>query len=103
MLVAERRSVHDVAGALLVSWQKNINGAADCDVAIRKIAMQRLNQDLHAVVQQVRELPEDKECAPSADPPEHPVSFVEQLMTLLMDDLAKVVFKGVADPTEACR
>lgn len=95
--------MHDVAGALLSSWQKNKNGAADCDVAIRKIAMQRLNQDLHAVAKQVRELPEEKECAPSADPPERPISFLEQLMTLLMDDLAKVVFKGVADPAEACR
>lgn len=95
--------MHDVASTLLASWQKNKNGAGDCDVAIRKTAMQRLNQDLHAVVQQVRALPEDKECAPSANPPEYPISFIEQLMTLLMDDLAKVVFKGVADPAEACR
>lgn len=103
MLVAEKRSVHNVASAMLASWQKNKNGAADHDIAIRKVAMQRLNQDLHAVVKQVHELPEDKECAPSADPPERPISFLEQLMTLLMDDLAKVVLKGVADPAEACR
>ena len=104
VLVAERRSAQVIAGALLVNWQKNTNGAADCGVATRKVAMQRLEQDLHAVVKQVSELPESKDyCAPSADPAERSVSFLEELMTLLMDDLAKVVFKGIADPVEACR
>ena len=102
--VPEALSVGDVASTLLAGWMKNKNGAADCDVSIRKAAMQSLSRDLHAVVKQFGGTPAVRQNAPPADPPDStPTPFLEDLMSLLMDDLVKIVFKGLADPVEACR
>lgn len=101
--VAEMLSARDVAGTLVAGWLKNINGAADSDVGIRKAAMKSLSRDLHAVVRQFDDTPAATQSSPSVDTPEKPASFLEDLMTLLMDALAKIVFKGLADPAEACR
>ncbi|CAM9297184.1 unnamed protein product [Ectocarpus sp. 12 AP-2014] len=99
----ETRSPHDVASTLLTSWQKYTNGAADGDVSTRKIAMQRLVSNLHAVVRHIGDAPTPAQSAPSSGPNEAPASFLEEVLSLLMEELAKVVFKGLTDPAEACR
>lgn len=101
--LAETRSAQDIARSLLASWQKNKNGAADGDVSTRKIAMQNLTRDLQAVVQQIGEVPLPIQNAPSAGPHASSGTFLEEVMAILMEDLAKVMFKGLADPAEACR
>lgn len=96
--------MHDVAKTLLKRWLKNKNGTTDSNVSIRKIAMQSLSRDLSAVVKQIGYTTTPTLSEPSSgDPLESPASFLEDLMTLLMDDLAKMVFRGLADPVEACR
>lgn len=92
-----------IADTLLATWLKNKNGAVDSDIGIRRVAIQTLSQDLYAVVKQVGSTPWPAQNAPSAGPPDSPTSFLEELMTLLMEDLAKVFFRGLADPAEACR
>ncbi|CBN78894.1 conserved unknown protein [Ectocarpus siliculosus] len=65
--------------------------------------MQRLVSNLHEVVRQIGDAPTPAQSAPSSGPNEAPASFLEEVLALLMEDLAKVVFKGLADPAEACR
>lgn len=103
--LAETRSPQDMSRSLLASWQKNKNGAADGDFSTRKTSMQNLTRDLQAVVRQISKapLPLAIQNAPSAGPHASSGTFLEEVMTLLMEDLAKVVFKGLADPAEACR
>lgn len=97
-------SAHDVASSLLASWQKNKNGAADGNVRTRKAAMQNLSRDLHAVVQQFGGAMILAQSAPSSGPPDSSAgTFLEEVMATLMEALAKVMFKGLTDPTEACR
>lgn len=103
LLAEDSLSVDEVACNLLTSWLKNKNGVADSDVRIRKAAMQSLSRDLHAVVEQFGGTPVPEQNAPSADPPGSPTSFVEDLMSILMEDLSKLLFKGLTDPAEACR
>ncbi len=102
-LVSRSSSANDVATRLLASWVKNKHGAADGDVSIRKAALQSLGINLQAVVQEIGGAPMSCQSAPSAGPHESPITFLEDVMAILMEDLAKVVFKGLADPTEACR
>lgn len=87
-------SAHEASKAFLASWQKNINGAGDGDVSIRKIAMQTLSEDLHKLFHHGRDM---------CDPHQASVSYLEDVMALLMEDLAKVFFRGLSDSTEACR
>lgn len=65
--------------------------------------MQRLVKNLHEVVRQIGDAPTPAQSAPSSGPNEAPASFLEEVLALLMEDLAKLVFKGLADPAEACR
>lgn len=102
-LVSQSGSANDVAKKLMASWVKNKNGAADGDVSIRKVALQNIATDLQAVVRQLGEAPTSAQSAPSAGPRDNPGTFLEEVMATLMQDLAKVVFKGLVDPTEACR
>lgn len=102
-LVSRPSSANDVATKLLASWVKNKNGAADGDVSIRKVALQSLATGLQAVVQEIGEAPTSTQSAPSAGPHDSPVTSLEDVMSILMEDLAKVVFKGLADSTEPCR
>eukprot|EP00752_Nemacystus_decipiens_P006103 g5507.t2 len=99
----DTRSAHDVASSLLASWQKNTNGAADGDVRTRKAAMRSLSRDLQTVVQQFGGAPILTQSAPSSGTHDSAGTFLEEVMAILMQALAKVMFKGLADPTEACR
>eukprot|EP00903_Cladosiphon_okamuranus_P014434 g13393.t2 len=65
--------------------------------------MHSLSRDLRAVVQQFGGAPILTQSAPSAGPHDSPGTFLEEVMAILMEALAKVMFKGLADPTEACR
>lgn len=65
--------------------------------------MQNLTRGLQEVVQQIGESPFSIQNALSTDPRASSGTFLEEVMALLMEDLAKVVFKGLADPAEACR
>lgn len=66
--------------------------------------MQNLSRNLQTVVQQFGGAPILVQSAPSAGPhDESPGAFLEEVMAILMEALAKVVFKGLADPTETCR
>lgn len=103
IIALDTRSAHDVSSSLLASWQKHKNGAADGDVRTRKAAMQSLSRDLQAVVQQFGGTPSLTQSAPSAGPHDSSGVFLEEVMAILMEALAKVMFKGLADPTEACR
>lgn len=102
-LASETRPVDVVANKLLSGWQKNKNGASDRDVSIRKVAMRGLARDLCAVVEHFCDTLAPTQGAPSADVPPSATSFLEDLMSLLMSDLAKTLFKGLADPAEPCR
>ncbi|CAM9154418.1 unnamed protein product, partial [Pylaiella littoralis] len=99
----ETRSAENTSRSLLASWQKNTNGAADGAVSTRRISMQNLTRGLQEVVQQIGESPFSIQNALSTDPRASSGTFLEEVMSLLMEDLAKVVFKGLADPAEACR
>lgn len=94
----------ELASTLLVSWLKNINGAADVDVCVRKAAFRMLTQDIEGVVERFSDVGVitvdvlmDKNTAVAS------TSVLEDLMTILMDDLGRTLFKGLADPAEACR
>lgn len=102
-LFAEAVSVQDVSEALLADWLRNKHGAADRDVSVRKTAFQSLAKDISAVVKQFGEIPSPIPTAPSANPSGNETSFLEDLMTILMDDLGRIMFNGLADPAEACR
>lgn len=65
--------------------------------------MQSLSRDIHAVVQQFGSAPTLAQSAPSSGPQENAGTFLEEVMAILMEALAKVMFKGLADRTEACR
>ncbi|CAB1102695.1 unnamed protein product [Ectocarpus sp. CCAP 1310/34] len=78
-------------------------GAGTALEAEMKTATQRLVINLHEVVRQIGDAPTPAQSAPSSGPTEAPASFLEEVLTLLMENLAKVVFKGLADPAEACR
>lgn len=66
--------------------------------------MQSLSRGLQQVVEQFDDAPILAQNAPSAGPHESsPGTFLEEIMAVLMEALAKVMFKGLADPTEACR
>lgn len=56
------------------------------------------------MVNQYTAAPTDIETNPDADPSNGDLkAFLEDLMAILMDDLAKTIFKSLADPAEACR
>lgn len=95
--------MRDVSEALLADWLRNKHGAADSDVSVRKPALQNLAQDMSAVVTQFGDMPSHIPTAPSANPSESKASFLEDLVTILMDDLGRIMFNGLADPAEACR
>lgn len=103
IIALDTRSAHEVASSLLASWQKNRNGAADGDVRTRKAAVQSLSRDLQVVVQQLGGAPILVRSAPSAGPHDSPGTLLEEVMGILMETMAKVMFKCLADPTEACR
>lgn len=65
--------------------------------------MQSLSRDLQAIVQQFGGAPIVTQSAPSAGPHDSPGTFLEELMAILMEALAKVMFKGMTDSMEACR
>lgn len=102
-LFAEAVSVQDVSETLLAGWLRNKHGAADRDTSVRKSALQKLAKDISAVVKEFGEIPSPIPTAPSANPSENETSFLEDLMAILMDDLARILFNGLADPAEACR
>ncbi|CAM9309283.1 unnamed protein product, partial [Hapterophycus canaliculatus] len=95
-------SAPDISKVFLTCWQQNINGAADSDASIRKVAMRRLTRDLHESLQEIRGIPASMQSAPSAGPQDALTSFVEEVMSLLMEGLAKVIFQGLSDSAQAC-
>ncbi|CAM9489910.1 unnamed protein product, partial [Scytosiphon promiscuus] len=94
-------SAHDVAKAFLASSQTHLSGAVDRNVSIRKAAMQALSRDLHNIAQHARDVPEMR-TASSDGPRGASISFLEELMALLMEGVAKVIFKGLIDLAEGC-
>lgn len=97
-------SADEIGRKLLADWLRYKNGAADSNVNIRKAALQSLSLGLRGVVNQYSNAPTAIDTNPDADPSNGDLkTFREDLMAILMDDLAKTIFKSLADPSEACR
>lgn len=95
-----------VASTLLASWLKNKNGATDGDVRVRKEALHTLDHDLAEVVRRFGydvKVGEPTSTVPGDNPPNSSTPFLEDVMAILMDDLARTLFKGLTDPAEVCR
>lgn len=100
----EFRSAEDAASTFTAGWLKNINGAADVDVNIRKAALRSLSQDLCNVIRRFSDAGEGMQNAAStANVLTTSSAFLEDLMSALMDNLARTLFKALADPSEVCR
>lgn len=98
-------SADEISRKLLADWLRYKNGVADSDVNIRKAALRSLSLALRGVVNQYSiAAPTAIENNPDADPSNGDLkTFREDLIAILMDDLAKTIFKSLADPAEACR
>lgn len=91
-------SAEDVGSTLLASWLKNKNGVADGDVKIRKEALLCLSRDLCDVIERFSETNER-----TGNSSTKSSAYLEDIMSILMDNLARTLFKALADPSEACR
>lgn len=103
MPVADILSACEVAHGLTLTWLKNKNGACDNNVRVRRSSLRSLAKDLNSVVEQFSHIGLHKVAGSTDAPSDAPTSFLEDLMTLLMDDLGKHLFRGLEDPAEACR
>lgn len=100
----EFRSAEDAASTLIAGWLKNINGAADVDVNTRKAALRNLSQDLCKVIRRFSDAGEGMQNAISTvNLPTKSSTFLEDLMSALMGNLARILFKALADSSEVCR
>lgn len=91
-------SAEDISSTLLASWVKNKNAAADGDLEIRKEALRCLSQDLCNVAERFQDFNERNVNSSTKSSVN-----LEDIMSILMDNLARTLFKALADPSEACR